>query len=180
LLATPAGGERFVRVIREWLGIDDVARREKSQNVYPEFANVSQAMEAESRAFIAEVLNHSQGTLAELLTANWTIADPALAKVYGVEGAGDGHRYSLAGVKRRGILNQGAFLSVFAGNGGSHPVFRGVALIRHRDGSVRRADRASFWNHLLVSIARAFGVETDSFGKGADSTFTTGALTGLT
>ena len=130
LLATPAGGERFVRVIREWLGIDDVARREKSQNVYPEFANVSQAMEGESRAFIAEVLNHSQGTLAELLTANWTIADPALAKVYGVEGAGDGHRYSLAGVKRRGILNQGAFLSVFAGNGGSHPVFRGVALMR--------------------------------------------------
>ena len=35
-------------------------------------------------------------------------------------------------------------------------------------------------NHLLVSIAQAFGVETDSFGKGADSTFTTGALSGLT
>ena len=130
LLATPAGSERFVRVVREWLGIDDVARREKSQNVYPDFANVSQAMEAESRAFIAEVLNNSQGTLAELLTANWTIADPALAKVYGVEAAGDGRRYSLEGVKRRGILNQGAFLSVFAGNNGSHPVFRGVALMR--------------------------------------------------
>jgi hypothetical protein len=35
-------------------------------------------------------------------------------------------------------------------------------------------------NHLLVSIAQAFGVETDSFGKGPDSTFTTGALSGLT
>lgn len=35
-------------------------------------------------------------------------------------------------------------------------------------------------NHLLVSIAQAFGVETDSFGKGADATFTTGALAGLT
>jgi hypothetical protein len=35
-------------------------------------------------------------------------------------------------------------------------------------------------NHLLVSIAQAFGVETNSFGKGADSTFTTGALSGLT
>jgi hypothetical protein len=35
-------------------------------------------------------------------------------------------------------------------------------------------------NHLLVSIAQAFGVETDSFGKGPDSTFTTGALAGLT
>jgi hypothetical protein len=35
-------------------------------------------------------------------------------------------------------------------------------------------------NHLLVSIAQAFGVETESFGKGPDSTFTTGALAGLT
>lgn len=35
-------------------------------------------------------------------------------------------------------------------------------------------------NHLLVSIAQAFGVETNSFGKGADSTFTTGELAGLT
>ncbi len=35
-------------------------------------------------------------------------------------------------------------------------------------------------NHLLVSIAQAFGVETDSYGKGPDSTFTTGALSGLT
>jgi hypothetical protein len=35
-------------------------------------------------------------------------------------------------------------------------------------------------NHLLVSIAQAFGVEIDSFGQGPDSTFTTGALPGLT
>jgi hypothetical protein len=35
-------------------------------------------------------------------------------------------------------------------------------------------------NHLLVSIAQAFGVEIDTFGNGADSTFTTGALSGLT
>ncbi len=35
-------------------------------------------------------------------------------------------------------------------------------------------------NHLLVSIAQAFGVETDAFGKGPDPSFTTGALSGLT
>jgi hypothetical protein len=35
-------------------------------------------------------------------------------------------------------------------------------------------------NHLLVSIAQAFGVETDTFGSGPDSTFTTGALADLT
>lgn len=31
-------------------------------------------------------------------------------------------------------------------------------------------------NHLLVSIAQAFGAEPDSFGQGADGTYTTGAL----
>lgn len=35
-------------------------------------------------------------------------------------------------------------------------------------------------NHLLVSIAQAFGVEVDSFGQGPDAAFTTGALSGLT
>jgi len=84
----------------------------------------------ESRAFIDEVLNNSTGTLAELLTADWTIVDGPLAAVYGVASAGAGKRTSLATVKRRGILNQGAFLSVFANNNSSHPVFRGVAIMR--------------------------------------------------
>ncbi|HVY29564.1 MAG TPA: DUF1552 domain-containing protein [Polyangiaceae bacterium] len=35
-------------------------------------------------------------------------------------------------------------------------------------------------NHLLVSIAQAFGVETNQFGSGPDSSFSTGALSGLT
>ncbi|HVY31193.1 MAG TPA: DUF1592 domain-containing protein [Polyangiaceae bacterium] len=130
LLATPLGHERFVRVVREWLGIDDVARREKSQNVYPEFAGLSQSMEKESRAFIEEVLYNGNGTLTDLLTADWTVADAPLAAFYGATSAGDGQRTSLAGLNRRGILNQAAFLSVFASNNGSHPVFRGVAIMR--------------------------------------------------
>lgn len=130
LVVTPAGRARFVRVVREWLGIDDVARREKAQSVYPDFASVSQSMEDESRSFIDEVLTNSKGTLTELLTADWTIVDAPLAKVYGVTSEGAAKHTSLAGVGRRGILNQGAFLSVFATNNGSHPVFRGVALMR--------------------------------------------------
>jgi hypothetical protein len=130
LLASPAGRARLVSVVEEWLGIDEVARREKAQSVYPEFKNVAHAMEDESRAFIDEVLNGSTGTLTELLTADWTIPDEALAALYGVPWGGAGQRTSLAAVKRRGILNQGSFLSVFATNNGSHPIFRGVALMR--------------------------------------------------
>ena len=130
LLASPAGRARLVRVVQEWLGIDQVARREKAASVYPQFASVAQSFEDESRAFIDEVLNRSTGTLSELLTADWTMADASVAAFYGVPWGGAGQRTSLATVKRRGILNQGAFLSVFASNNGSHPVFRGVALMR--------------------------------------------------
>ena len=130
LLNLPAGRARLVRVVQEWLGITDVARREKAQTVYPEFAGVAASMEAESRDFINEVLHNSTGTLAELLTADWTVADAPLSSVYGVSSAGAGKRTSLAGVGRRGILSQGAFLSVFANNNSSHPVFRGVAILR--------------------------------------------------
>ena len=56
--------------------------------------------------------------------------DAPLAAVYGVTAAGTGQRTSLAAVPRRGLLTQGAFLSVFATNNGSHPVFRGVAIMR--------------------------------------------------
>ena len=130
LLSTTAGRERFVRVVREWLGIEEVFHREKAQSVYPEFAGASQAMENESRAFIEEVLYGSTGTLTELLTADWTIAEEPLSVVYGLTPAGAGRRTSLAGLGRRGILQQGAFLSVFATSNGSHPVFRGVAIMR--------------------------------------------------
>ena len=132
LIATAAGRARMVRVVREWLGIDDVAHREKATSLYPGFAAVSASMEAESTNFIGEVVASSTGTgtIGELLAADWTIVDSALASVYGVTSAGVGKRTSLAGAGRRGILNQAAFLSVFATNNGSHPVFRGVALMR--------------------------------------------------
>ena len=130
LLGTPEGQARLVRVVQEWLGIDEVARREKALSVYPQFSDLSHAMEAESAAFIDEVLHRSTGTLSELLTADWTIVDADLAALYGVSWAGEGQRTSLASAGRRGVLNQGAFLSVFATNNGSHPVFRGVALMR--------------------------------------------------
>jgi hypothetical protein len=130
LLATPSGQARLVRLVQEWLGIEHVARREKALSVYPEFATLSGSIEHESSVFIDEVLQRSTGTLSELLTADWTIADEGLAAFYGVTWAGAGARTSLAGTARRGILNQAAFLSVFASNNGSHPVFRGVALMR--------------------------------------------------
>jgi len=129
LLKTTAAQTSLVRVVREWLGIDGIGDSAKDTTVYPQFTAVKDAMAAESQDFVREVLVNSTGTVNELFSANWTIAAPALATLYGVSGATSG-RTSLAGVSRRGILNQGAFLSVYAHASESAPVFRGVAVMR--------------------------------------------------
>jgi hypothetical protein len=80
--------------------------------------------------FIDAVISRSTGTVGELLGADWTIASPALASgFYGLSGGGS-ERLSLTGTGRRGIINQPAFLSVYAHASESAPVFRGVAVLR--------------------------------------------------
>lgn len=128
LLKSPAAEARVARVIREWLGIDRIVDTAKDSNVYPEFAAVRPAMEAETAQFIHEVMTNGEGTVGELLGADWTVADPKLAAFYGTSAAASGGRVKLA--DRRGILNQGAFLSVYAHATETAPVLRGVAVLR--------------------------------------------------
>jgi hypothetical protein len=123
-----AARSTILRIVREWLGIDRISETAKDTNVYPDFEALRPSMTTEVESFINEVVSASQGTVGELLGADWTVADQALATgFYGVSGSG---RVSLAGTGRRGILNQGAFLSVYAHASESAPVFRGVAVLK--------------------------------------------------
>jgi hypothetical protein len=144
-LATPEGREeqawrlmgtgdpaRFtmLRIVREWLGIDRISETAKDTNVYGSFEGLRPHMVAEVDGFINEVISRSTGTIGELLGADYTIASPELATgFYGLTGGG-ADRLSLTGTGRRGILNQSAFLSVYAHASESAPVFRGVAVLR--------------------------------------------------
>ena len=129
LLASPQGRARVVRVVREWFGIDGIANSAKDTTAYPEFAALRDSMDAESVGFIGEVVSNGTGTVGELLGADWTVADGPLAAMYGVSSMGTG-RTSLAIAGRRGLLNQGAFLSVYAHASETAPVLRGVAIVR--------------------------------------------------
>jgi hypothetical protein len=125
-----AGGvarDRFVRVVREWLGTDRIEHTAKDVNVYPGFAGLKQAISTESEDFIASVIATSSGTVGELLSAEWTVGDDALAAFYGGTMGAD-ERVSLP--TRRGILGQAAFLSVYAHAHESAPIQRGVAISR--------------------------------------------------
>jgi hypothetical protein len=135
LLATPAGGTRLVRVVREWLGIDGIAAVAKDTTVYPGFAALRPSIDAESLNFVGEVMQKGTGTVGELLGADWSVVDAPLAQAYGVAlgantSAGGQPRTSLAAAGRRGILNQGAFLSTYAHASETAPVLRGVAVMR--------------------------------------------------
>jgi hypothetical protein len=126
----PAARERVVRVIREWLGTDRVTDLAKDSTIYPDFALVKADMAQETTAFIQELVQAQQGSLRQLLAADWTVANGNLAqKGYGkLDVTGDFQR--LATPDRLGILNQGAFLSVFAHAHETAPVLRGVAVMR--------------------------------------------------
>lgn len=135
LLEQPAAAAQITRMVQEWLGIDRIADTSKDSNVYPEFAGLRDAMQQEASDFIQQALYERGGTVSDLLTADWTPAQDALARMYlnlpgDAQVARDNGVVSLAPVRRRGILNQGAFLSVYAHAHETAPVLRGVAVLR--------------------------------------------------
>ena len=124
---------RTTRIIKEWLGTDKISETAKDSNVYQDYARVKGALEEETKQFLAGVVSNGDGgSLAELLGGAWSMVNAPLASVYGVQapGASDSAFVRVALPNRVGILNQGAFLSVFAHASESAPVLRGVAVLR--------------------------------------------------
>jgi hypothetical protein len=126
---------RAVKVFKEWLGTDRISETAKDSNIYADFAGVKGALEQETSQFLANAVTSGAvggGSLTELLGGTWSMVNAPLAKVYGVTAPGASEtafvRVDLP--NRRGVLNQGAFLSVFAHAHETAPVLRGVAVMR--------------------------------------------------
>lgn len=135
LLSTDPARIQFVRVVEEWLGIDAIIETSKDSNAHPDFMRLRDSMKKEADAFIKAVLFDSNGTVADLLGADWTVAEDDLARMYlkldgNQQVPRQNNRVSLAGTKRRGILGQAAFLSVYSHAIETAPVLRGVAVAR--------------------------------------------------
>lgn len=132
LFATEEGGTQITRIVEEWLGIDRITDTAKDSTAHPKFAGLKDAMKRESDLFVREAMwaPTSKHDITELLSADWTMTDNAALSAFYVPGATATGRVSLTNTKRRGILNQGAFLSVYSHATESGPVLRGVAMIR--------------------------------------------------
>src|SRR5690606_13812696 len=100
------------------LGIDRILVTAKDSNIYPAFEGLRDEMAQETTDFVRGVMNFDGGSLSTCLTGESAVAGPGLAGVYS------------NGPPRNGLLNQGAFLSVYAHAHETSPILRGVAVLR--------------------------------------------------
>jgi hypothetical protein len=130
LLQQPMARRQVRRFVEEWLGLDHLQDTGKDQTAYPRFEELRPLMAAETAAFIETVAFDDDGTVARLLSADYTVVDPRLASFYGVNGAAAPARTPWGATARRGLLMQAGFLSVFGHAGESAPVRRGAVILK--------------------------------------------------
>lgn len=138
LFSSPAALGSAERFVSQWLEIDTLETVPKDMATFPELDRAMRArLRKETETFVAHVLQDGSGTLDELLTADYSFADPELAAFYGFElPAGGVERDGLVLVSyapehQAGLLTQGSFLATHARPNGSSPVHRGV-VVRER------------------------------------------------
>lgn len=128
----PDGLRRLSRVVGEWLGTSRIAGIAKDSTVYAKFADIKPKFVAENADFLSYLLSNGRGNVKELLGSTETYGDAELATFYkssvtNPDATGKG---VIKVADRVGVLNRGAFLSVFAHASEPAPVLRGVALMR--------------------------------------------------
>lgn len=128
LIGSPVARDRVVRIVREWVGVDRLGQTDKDATAYAKFKDLKASMDAESVNFIVSVLQDQSsptgGTIEALLANESSVAAADLKAWYATKSG------TTSPPARRGILNQAAFLSIFAHASESAPVLRGVEVAR--------------------------------------------------
>jgi len=134
LLATPAATARMREFTEQWFGLTTMGQVQKNNEYFPKFsASLRDGFAASARAFLEASLPASKGSVPELLEADYTYADDAVAEFLGASERPGAmmSRISTASLPRRGLLTHPALLSVYAHNDDGSPVLRG-RLVRSR------------------------------------------------
>jgi Protein of unknown function (DUF1592)/Protein of unknown function (DUF1588)/Protein of unknown function (DUF1587)/Protein of unknown function (DUF1585)/Protein of unknown function (DUF1595)/Planctomycete cytochrome C len=112
----------------QWLHIHDFDRfDEKSERHFPTFAGIRGAMYEESIQFFTDFFQNN-GSVIDILDADHTFLNDALAKHYGIPGVLGAQWRRVDGVKkyfRGGILGQATTLSAQSGASRTSPILRG-------------------------------------------------------
>ena len=132
LLAEPRARQAVANFHWQWLRLGRLDALDKDPGVYPDFDDALKAsMQAESVAFLEDVVFDGAGDFATMFTADYSIVDGHLAQLYGVAGpAGDAfERVDLDPTQRAGILTHASILAATGKRDQSSPVLRGVFVL---------------------------------------------------
>jgi hypothetical protein len=132
MLADPKAKEMFEAYYEDWLHLDALKELPKDAKLYPRFNDaLKDAMAAETRSFVRDVLGEGDARVASLLTSTNGFVNEALNVVYKLDPAPKGstlQKANLDPAQRRGLLTQATFLALSGASDGSHPVKRGVEI----------------------------------------------------
>ena len=129
MLADPRAGALVDRFFLQWLRVNDIEVVNPDEKLFRGAFNpgLRAAMLNETRAFCRHLLRENRPAL-EMLTADYTFADSALRRHYGLKDEGKGPEpklVSLSGTGRRGVLTQAAVLTLTSHPTRTSPVKRG-------------------------------------------------------
>ncbi len=127
--------QSFIRnFLDQWLDLRLIDATTPDRKIYPEFNTALQeASVAETRLFFEEVLKNDL-SVTNFVDADFTFVNERLATHYGIEGVKGAamRRVSLRpGSHRGGVLTMASVLKVTANGSYTHPVQRGVWVLRN-------------------------------------------------
>lgn len=131
LLADPRAKNGVLHFYEQWLSLDAVEELEKDQALFTRWDEQLRAdLKTEAEQFLRAVLWEDDGRFETLMTARYSVVNPALMDFYGLpienpsSDAFELVRFG-ADVPRSGLLTRAALLSMLAGPDQTSPVHRG-------------------------------------------------------
>ena len=132
MLKDPKSDALVEDFVGQWLQLRNLETISMDRKQFPEFRDVRSAMRRETELLFTNIMRED-GSILELLNANYTFLNEPLAKLYGIEGVkGDEfQRVSLEGSPRGGLLGQASILTVTSNPTRTSPVKRGKWILEN-------------------------------------------------
>ena len=128
MLQEPRARRLAIQFACQWLHLRDFDQNDdKNEKLYPEFESLRHDMYEETVRFFEDMIRND-GTILDLVAADHTFVNAALAAHYGLEEIhGDGWRRidGMRGQGRGGVLGMATFLASQSGASRTSPILRG-------------------------------------------------------
>ena len=129
LVGTAAGRKNLDHFFEQWLPFARLASAVKATDQFPDFTDAMKAAMAQgTQDFIEHIVFDSEdGSLRELLTANYAFVNDETAGLYGLDASTYGSDFQQVTLNepRAGILTQAGMMAALSDNYQSSPVARG-------------------------------------------------------